>query len=122
MAIKNLVDVKKHLFICNGGTCKLNGAEEATAIIRSKIYEAGLTPEIHTTKTLCNGRCKDGPVVISMPEGVWFKQVLPSEAATFVDAYVVNGEMPYDHVLYLYGSDCINAVDTEQAPGIKTVL
>jgi hypothetical protein len=35
MAIKDLSKIDKHLFLCNGGSCKLLGAEESTAAIRA---------------------------------------------------------------------------------------
>jgi len=113
MAIKDLLPVQKHLFLCNGGTCKLKGAEESTAIIRSEICETGLVDKIHTTKTLCNGRCKDGPVVISMPEGIWFKQVSPESAADFVKDYILNGEIKEKHLLYQYNGGFIFPVESE---------
>jgi (2Fe-2S) ferredoxin len=111
MAIKNITLVKKHLFICNGGTCKINGAEESTVALRNAINKAGLQDEIHTTKTLCNGRCKDGPVVIAMPDGIWFKQMVASVAEIFVEDYLINNMAPEKNVLYQYGEDFINAVE-----------
>ena len=115
MAIKDLLPVQKHLFICNGGNCKLKGAEEGTANIRRTINEAGLSDKIHTTKTLCNGRCKDGPIVISMPEGIWFKQVLPDSASDFVKTNILNGEIQEEHLLYRYGGGFIFPVENEVA-------
>lgn len=107
MAIKDLIPVQKHLFLCNGGTCKLNGAEEATAVIRQAFCDAGLTDQTHTTKTLCNGRCKDGPIVIGMPEGIWYKQITPENAPRLVRAYIDTCQVPEELVLYRYGSDTI---------------
>lgn len=111
MAIKELTLITKHLFICNGGTCKSKGAEECTALIRNEIKEAGLDAEIHTTKTLCNGRCKDGPIIISMPDGIWFKQVFPCDAPAFSRIYIIKNEMPEKHLLYEYGSDIIYSAE-----------
>jgi len=113
MAIKDLLPIQKHLFLCNGGTCKLKGAEEGTAIIRQQIIDAGMSSEVHTTKTLCNGRCKDGPVVIAMPEGIWFKQVSPDAAAHFAETYLQQGRLPEKHFLYKYGSGVIFPVEKD---------
>lgn len=107
MAIKDLTLVKKHLFLCNGGSCKLLGAEESTAAIRSAITECGLSDEIHTTKTLCNGRCKDGPIVIAQPDGIWFKMMGKEKADAFVKEFLVEQQIPKDKVLYKYGADTI---------------
>jgi len=119
MAIKDLRLVKTHMFICNGGSCKLNGAEESTSIIRKTITDNGLTDNVHTTKTMCNGRCKDGPIVISMPKGIWFKQIDPSKAAAFVCAHLLSTADIDDQILYHYGSDHINAV-MENNPNLET--
>ena len=104
MVIKDLTKVSRHLFLCNGSSCKNLGAEESTAAIRSAINACGFTHIIHTTKTLCNGRCKDGPVVISQPDGTWFKQ-------DFVLQFLVRNVKPQDIILFEYGSDVIHAVE-----------
>src|SRR5512141_2058127 len=89
MAIKDLTKVRTHLFLCNGGSCKLLGDEESTAAVRAAIEDFGLTDEIHTTKTLCNGRCKDGPIIISQPDGIWFKMMGKEKADAFVKQFLV---------------------------------
>jgi (2Fe-2S) ferredoxin len=103
MAIKDLSKVTKHLFLCNGGSCKKNGAEALTDAIRSAIVDKGLQEKIHTTKTLCNGRCNDGPIIIAMPDGQWFKGVNPEEADRFVKEYLLEGTMRAENLLYRYG-------------------
>jgi (2Fe-2S) ferredoxin len=107
MAIKDLSLVKKHLFLCNGGSCKLLGAEESTAAIRSAIADWGLSDEVHTTKTLCNGRCNDGPIIIAMPDGIWFRKMGKEKAAMFVKEFLLQDQLPQDMVLYKYGSSTI---------------
>ncbi|HMC87240.1 MAG TPA: (2Fe-2S) ferredoxin domain-containing protein [Chitinophagaceae bacterium] len=107
MAIKDLTKIRKHLFLCNGGSCKLLGAEESTAAIREAIAACNLSEEIHTTKTLCNGRCKDGPVVISQPDGIWFNKMVKEKAEEFVWEYFVEQHIPEDKVLFEYGDDLI---------------
>jgi (2Fe-2S) ferredoxin len=71
----NLDGFSKHLFICNGKTCTKNGAEEITEVIRGELKNSELQKEIHTTKTLCNGQCKHGPIVVLYPKGIWYKEM-----------------------------------------------
>jgi (2Fe-2S) ferredoxin len=108
MAIKDLTKVKKHLFLCAGGSCKLMGSEDSTAAVRSAIAERGLSDEIHTTKTLCNGRCKDGPIIIAQPDGIWFKRMVKEKAEAFVGEFLVRQTVPREDVLYEYGWEEIN--------------
>lgn len=107
MAIKDLTEIRAHLFLCNGQSCKLLGAEESTEAIRTAIKEAGLAAEVHTTKTLCNGRCKDGPVVISQPDGLWFRKMTKEKAVSFVQS-LSEGQVLREYVLYRYGRAAIS--------------
>lgn len=116
MAIKDLTLIQNHLFLCNGGTCKLKGAEESSAAIRAALVNCGVADAVHTTKTLCNGRCKDGPVVISAPGGWWFKEVTSANADKFVQEFIVNGNIPDKHLLYKYGETEVNGVEPEAVP------
>lgn len=65
-------NITTHLFLCHGKSCTKNGADEVTQAIRVTINECKLTDTIHTTKTLCNGQCSSGPIVISYPQGNWY--------------------------------------------------
>jgi (2Fe-2S) ferredoxin len=107
MAIKDLTLIDSHLFLCNGGTCKMKGAEESTNAIRSLIKEQLLTDKIHTTKTLCNGRCKEGPIVICQPQGLWLKNVTADIAEKLVNSYLVAGIIPESNKLFQYGDPII---------------
>jgi (2Fe-2S) ferredoxin len=100
MAIKDLDKVKKHVLLCNGGSCKKRGAEAVTDAIRASILEQGLQDEIHTTKTLCNGRCDDGPVVIVLPDCVWFQKMRIEQADQFVTQTLQHGIIPLDQWLF----------------------
>jgi len=48
------------------------GAEEVTKQIRDEIRKNRLDEMIHTSRTRCNGRCKDKCVVIDYPKGTWY--------------------------------------------------
>lgn len=107
MAIKNLTKVSVHLFLCNGGTCTQKGAEESTRKIREYIVSEGLSERVHTTKTYCNGRCNDGPVVIAAPEGKWFKNMTQNNVSRFVTEYLVRQTGCPSLELFTYGDSTI---------------
>lgn len=72
MTTWNLSQMQRHLLICNGATCMGAGAEEVTQQIRDEIRKNRLDEMIHTSRTRCNGRCKDKCVVIDYPKGTWY--------------------------------------------------
>jgi (2Fe-2S) ferredoxin len=77
MTTWNLTGTNTHLLICNGSSCMKKGGEEVTQAIRDEITSKGLDSKIHTTRTRCNGRCKDACVVIAYPQGNWYRVETP---------------------------------------------
>jgi (2Fe-2S) ferredoxin len=102
MAIRDLTQLKRHLFLCEGGTCKNKGAEESIVELRRILKDQGLDPDIHTTKTLCNGRCNDGPIVVVLPECHYYKNIRSEAAADFVRIVLEKNEVWSEHLLYAW--------------------
>ncbi|MEJ8545168.1 (2Fe-2S) ferredoxin domain-containing protein [Brevibacillus borstelensis] len=105
MATWNLSRTKQHVFLCNGGSCTRAGAEEVTKAFRAAIKEAGLDDHVHTTKTLCNGRCEDSCVLIVYPEGTWYRKVTPQLAEEIVQKHIQNGQPLDASVSHQWGPD-----------------
>jgi (2Fe-2S) ferredoxin len=79
-----LQGVYAHLLLCNGKSCIRQGAEEVTKAIRDEIRRQGLNRFVHTTKTMCNGRCQDSCTVVHYPRGNWYKQMTPEKGRELV--------------------------------------
>lgn len=101
MATWNLEQTSCHLLICNGGSCKKRGAEDVTQAIRDEIARQEADRHIHTTRTLCNGRCTDACVVIAYPEGVWYRDITPERGREIVRNYLA-GQRLDQHAVYTY--------------------
>jgi (2Fe-2S) ferredoxin len=108
MAIKDLTRVQQHLLLCNGSSCAGHGAAASTLALRDAISAAGLHEAVHTTRTMCNGRCDDGPIVIVQPDGIWYKHVDEATARRIVAEHVVGGCPVDTHVLYRWGADTLD--------------
>ncbi|WP_096202583.1 (2Fe-2S) ferredoxin domain-containing protein [Bacillus sp. FJAT-45350] len=90
MATWDLSNTNHHLLICNGGSCNKSGAEELTLTVRNEISNRGLDNMIHTTRTRCNGRCKDKCVVVDYPKGDWYQNMEPEDVSDFIDSLCAN--------------------------------
>ena len=90
-----------HFLLCNGKTCTKKGAEEVTNTIRRTIHQMGLDKTVHTTKTLCNGQCQNGPIVIAYPRGDWFQVMNPTLAKELIIAEAKKEEYKIN-LLYTY--------------------
>jgi (2Fe-2S) ferredoxin len=69
----------------------------------------GSTERIDNGTMRINGRCKDGPIVIAQPGGIWFKMIGKEKADDFVKEFLVEENIPNDRVLYEYGFNIIQA-------------
>ncbi|SDY68381.1 (2Fe-2S) ferredoxin [Evansella caseinilytica] len=114
MATWNLTETRYHLLICNGSSCKQQGAEELTQAIRKEITERELDRVIHTTRTLCNGRCQDKCVLLVYPEGHWYKEMTSTDAPSLISA-LMEGKRMQEKISHTFTGDGL-----EPAPG--TVL
>lgn len=92
MTTWDLSKTKHHVLICNGGSCMKSGGEDVTQAIRSELNRVKVDDTIHTTRTRCNGRCDDSCVVIVYPEGIWYNNVTPQDAASIVEQHLLGGK------------------------------
>jgi (2Fe-2S) ferredoxin len=110
-----LSGVSTHVLLCNGASCTRKGAEEVTKAIRGEIKNQGLTKQIHTTRTLCNGRCKDGPTVVVYPDGDWYKNMTPELGCELVNQLKHDKRLE-DSVSYSYdGKKFVRSEDNQEA-------
>jgi (2Fe-2S) ferredoxin len=98
--MKNLNKIKRHLILCNGEKCTSLGSNEMILAIREQIKKCRLHDQVHTTRSLCNGRCNDGPIVIVYPDFVWYKKVDATVADKIVKTHLVKNEHVIDNLLY----------------------
>jgi (2Fe-2S) ferredoxin len=97
--------------------------EEVTQAIREEISNLDLDTSIHTTRTRCNGRCKDACVVIVYPEGIWYKAVTPELGREIVQKHLAGESILEEAVIYKYEQQSFNAPEeTECVIGISKPL
>lgn len=70
---------KKHIFFCtnkreNKECCENHHANEMLNYAKKKLMKLGITKEskIKISSSGCMGRCKNGPVLVVYPEGLWY--------------------------------------------------
>ncbi|MFJ7666183.1 (2Fe-2S) ferredoxin domain-containing protein [Lysinibacillus sp. NPDC097195] len=120
MTTWNLEGMKTHLFICNGSSCMKKEAEEITLAIRDEIEKLSLDKEIHTTRTRCNGRCKDACVVIAYPQGNWYRVPTVEHGRTLVQD-LNHDSLHSEHVFTLTEGTLKRTPQTTAIKGIDKV-
>ncbi|MFC0296552.1 (2Fe-2S) ferredoxin domain-containing protein [Geobacillus jurassicus] len=120
MATWDLRGMRRHVFICNGGTCLRHGGDDVTMAVREEIARLGLDDAVHTTRTRCNGRCQDACVMIVYPDGVWYRLMTPEKAKEVVHRHLQNGEPLRAWAAYEYREDGLTRLGgTESVIGVR---
>ncbi|MCG8310579.1 MAG: (2Fe-2S) ferredoxin domain-containing protein [Cytophagales bacterium] len=97
---KDLTKVNQTIFICNGGSCKKQQAEDLTREIRCELKMAGLHEATHTIKTLCMGQCENAPVMYTEADNAWYKQMSIDRINRMVDHLASGNGDASDNILY----------------------
>lgn len=70
--------------ICQNRTCRKQGAAEVLAA-----FEKLSISEITIIASGCLGKCGNGPMVLVLPDAVWYSGVLPREAPLIIERHGV---------------------------------
>jgi sirohydrochlorin ferrochelatase/(2Fe-2S) ferredoxin len=83
----------KHVLVCTNVDCAERGSLPLLATLRRLIKEAGRELDIRVTRTLCMGRCGEGPAVAVYPDGIWYRGVKESDAAELVQEHLLGDRL-----------------------------
>lgn len=65
-------EYRQHLIVCDDDDCRKNGG--GSALLRAARKELGADARFtKCSKVSCLGLCKNGPVLIIYPDGVWYR-------------------------------------------------
>ncbi|MDV2685203.1 (2Fe-2S) ferredoxin domain-containing protein [Alkalihalophilus lindianensis] len=122
MTTWNLNGTKKHVLICNGSSCMRKEGEEITLAIRDEIKIRELDQQIHTSRTRCNGRCKDACVVVVYPEGNWYSVTSSEVGRSLIKSHQDSTVNLKDSLIYSFDNDEMKAINTDKCiKGISKV-
>jgi (2Fe-2S) ferredoxin len=65
----------REILICQNRTCRKQGSKKVMAA-----FEANALSNVTLTGSGCLGKCGNGPMVLILPDQVWYSHVHPSEA------------------------------------------
>jgi (2Fe-2S) ferredoxin len=73
--------------VCQNRTCKKQGAVKVLAAFMSLPV-----PDVTVTASGCLGQCGNGPMVLILPDMVWYCGVRPDEVPLVVEKHLLGGE------------------------------
>jgi (2Fe-2S) ferredoxin len=88
-----LADAKRVL-VCQNTACRKGGSAKVLAA-----FQAASLPEVAIEPSRCLGQCGNGPMVVVLPDEVWYSRVIPAEVAAVIERHL-RGGIPVKGMLY----------------------
>jgi (2Fe-2S) ferredoxin len=77
----------KSIRVCQNRTCRKQGAKEVLAA-----FEVLPVPEVTVIASSCLGQCGNGPMVLVLPDMVWYCGVQASEVPVVIEQHLLGGQ------------------------------
>jgi len=86
--------------ICGGTGCSALGSAQVYAAFEEQIREQKLQGRVRLKQTGCHGFCEKGPVVVILPERIFYAGINPEDVGEILTKTVLGGEL-VDRLLYV---------------------
>jgi (2Fe-2S) ferredoxin/predicted O-methyltransferase YrrM len=89
----------QHVFVCTQGkpegvaSCPSQGSLRVLQALERELDAQGLGHQVQVTTCGCLGLCENGPVMITYPEGTWYRKVKEENIPEFVDSHLLSGKV-----------------------------
>lgn len=90
----DLVAAAKCVKVCQNRSCRKQGSAKVLAAFQSHPMLG-----VEVVGSSCLGQCGNGPMVMVMPDRVWYSSVQPGEVPTIVKRHLLGGR-PVTAMLY----------------------
>jgi len=90
---------RHHIFVCTqekpeGVTCcPSSGSMTVLSALHRELGSQGLSGDVQVSSCGCLGLCDDGPIMITYPEGVWYRKVKPEDVPEIVSSHLCAGKV-----------------------------
>ncbi len=92
--IKESSTLSRTVLVCQGNTCKSYGS---SAVLEA--FRAFSIPEVTVVGSSCLAQCGNGPMVLILPEEIWYHQIAPDKVKILVKQHLLK-KQPVQSMLY----------------------
>ncbi|MGD9045655.1 MAG: NADH-quinone oxidoreductase subunit NuoF [Desulfobacterales bacterium] len=92
--------VRTQLMLCGGTGCHASGSRDFQETLQKELELKELSDEIKIIETGCNGFCAVGPVMLVLPEGIFYQKLKAKDVPHLVEEHFLKGR-PVKKLLYV---------------------
>ena len=97
----NMLNKYKHqILICSGAGCISSNCGLVRDAVTSEVEKIGLKDEVVIYETGCMGTCAVGPVMLILPERIFYTELTPLKAKEIVNAHIVKNKILEGYTFY----------------------
>ncbi|MHC1696372.1 MAG: NADH-ubiquinone oxidoreductase-F iron-sulfur binding region domain-containing protein [Eubacteriales bacterium] len=91
---------KHRILLCGGAGCISSHCAEVRDAVKDELQNIGKQGEVAVHETGCMGICAVGPVMLILPERIFFTKLNPENAKLIVRSYLLSGKVLTEHTFY----------------------
>ncbi|TAG95524.1 MAG: (2Fe-2S) ferredoxin domain-containing protein [Oscillatoriales cyanobacterium] len=88
------IESSRRVLVCQNRTCRKQGAAKVLTA-----FQQLSGSEVAVVASSCLGQCGSGPMVLVMPEQVWYSGIRPEEVVSVTEQHLQGGK-PVKAMLY----------------------
>ncbi|MEP0868337.1 (2Fe-2S) ferredoxin domain-containing protein [Trichocoleus desertorum AS-A10] len=88
------MSVPRRVLVCQNKSCQKQGATKVLAALQTQT-----TSDVQVEASSCLGQCGNGPMMLVLPEEVWYCRVQPDEVGAIAERHLKQGN-PVKGMLY----------------------
>ncbi len=97
---KDLAKYKYQVLVCSGAGCISSNCGDVRNAILNEIKIHKLEDEVAVYETGCMGTCAVGPVILILPERIFYTELTPEIARNVIRSHIIKGEILVQHTFY----------------------
>jgi NADH-quinone oxidoreductase subunit F len=97
---EKLSHYKYQVLVCSGAGCISSNCVDVKDAIIEEVKLNELQEEVLVYETGCMGTCSVGPVMLILPERIFYTELTPEIARSIIKSHIIKGEILKEHTFY----------------------